>query len=140
MNLYMDSSVLLRLVLEQADALAEPRHLELAFTSVVSRLECWRTLDRHRLRETWPDMTIADRGQRLQQILDQLALLELDEPILAWAARPLPVPLGSLDAVHLATALLWRERTGKALAMATHDRQLALASRALGLAVVGCEP
>lgn len=135
----MDSSVLLRLVLEQAGELTEPRHLDLAFTSVVTRLECWRTLDRHRLRETWPDTAIADRGLRLQQLLDQLALIVLDEPILAWAARPLPVPLGSLDALHLATALLWRERTGKELVLATHDRQLALAARALGLPVVGAD-
>jgi len=45
--------------------------------------------------------------------------------------------LGTLDAIHLATALLWKERAGKAVAMATHDVALAMAAKATGLPVVG---
>jgi len=41
------------------------------------------------------------------------------------------------SSIHLATALLWREADGTALAMATHDVALALAARAHGLPVVG---
>ena len=46
---------------------------------------------------------------------------------------------GTLDAIHLATAMLWRERTGADLVMATHDTALATASRASGLRVIGAE-
>jgi hypothetical protein len=56
---------------------------------------------------------------------------------LTRASEPLPTPLGTLDALHLATALVWRERTGQALTMATHDRDLALAARLFGIETLG---
>jgi hypothetical protein len=49
----------------------------------------------------------------------------------------MPTVLGTLDAIHLATALLWRENTGSDLVMATHDGSLALAARAAGFRVIG---
>jgi hypothetical protein len=45
--------------------------------------------------------------------------------------------LGTLDALHLATALVWRERIRQTLVMATHDSSLALAARSFGLDVLG---
>ena len=49
----------------------------------------------------------------------------------------MPTELGTLDAIHLATALLWKESTGSDLVMATHDTALGLAATAHGLIVVG---
>jgi hypothetical protein len=49
----------------------------------------------------------------------------------------MPTELGTLDAIHLATALLWKESMGLGLVMATHDVGLALAAQAHGLTVVG---
>jgi hypothetical protein len=49
----------------------------------------------------------------------------------------MPTELGTLDAIHLATALLWTEMTGEHLTMATHDEALAIAAQAYGLPVVG---
>jgi hypothetical protein len=57
--------------------------------------------------------------------------------VLARAAHPLPTELGTLDAIHLATALLWREQRGDDIVMATHDGALATAARACGLVVLG---
>jgi prevent-host-death family protein len=54
----------------------------------------------------------------------------------------LPKPateLGTLDAIHLATALLWREMTSEDLTMATDDGALAMAAEAHGLPVVGAK-
>ena len=48
-----------------------------------------------------------------------------------------PLELGTLDAIHLATALLWKEMTSADLVMATHDAALGLGAHAHGLAVVG---
>jgi hypothetical protein len=53
------------------------------------------------------------------------------------AAQPMPTELGTLDAIHLATALLRRETAGADLVMATHDAALGFAARAYGLPVVG---
>jgi hypothetical protein len=57
--------------------------------------------------------------------------------ILERAAQPMPTELGTLDAIHLATALLWRDMTRNELVMATHDAALAVGARAHGLRVVG---
>lgn len=42
-----------------------------------------------------------------------------------------------LDAVHLATAPLWRDARDQDLALATHDEALAVAGRAFGFTVIG---
>jgi hypothetical protein len=44
---------------------------------------------------------------------------------------------GENDAVHLATALLWKEMSGVDVVMATHDGALAVGARAHGFRVVG---
>ena len=49
----------------------------------------------------------------------------------------MPTELGTLDAIHLATALLWKEMSHVNLVMATHDGPLGLAAQAHGLTVVG---
>ena len=57
--------------------------------------------------------------------------------ILRRAGEPYPVALKTLDAVHLATALMWRDRRAPDLVFATHDRQLGRAALALGFDVLG---
>jgi hypothetical protein len=49
----------------------------------------------------------------------------------------MPTELRTLDAIHLATALLWKDVTRIDLVIATHDGVLALATQAHGLSVVG---
>jgi hypothetical protein len=49
----------------------------------------------------------------------------------------MPMPLGTLDAMHLATALIWRDRVGPLSAIATHDSMLGTAALAFGFDVLG---
>ena len=49
----------------------------------------------------------------------------------------MPTELGTLDAIHLATALLWKEMTAADITVATHDEALGMGAKAHGLAVVG---
>lgn len=53
------------------------------------------------------------------------------------AVEKCPSGSGTPDAIHLSTAELWREITGKEPFMATHDQALALAARASGFRVLG---
>jgi hypothetical protein len=46
-------------------------------------------------------------------------------------------PVRTLDATHLATALMVRERAASSITFVTHDAPQAAAARALGFAVVG---
>jgi len=100
-------------------------------------VESLRTLDRLRLAERLPDEQIAIRREAVYRLLESVEMVEPNRSVLQRASQPLPTSLGTLDAIHLATALLWREKTGTDLAMATHDDALATAARASGLRVLG---
>jgi predicted nucleic acid-binding protein len=134
---YLDASVLLRVVLGQPDALAGWGGIETGVASALVEVECLRTLDRLRLRVGLDDESIAERREALQRLLDATEIVELTAPVLRRASQPFPTALGTPDALHLASALLWRDQTGEDLTVATHDAALALASRACGLAVIG---
>lgn len=134
---YVDASVLLRVVLAQPGVLKEWGAIERAVASALVEVECLRTLDRLRLRAAVADHEIAVRREAVFRLLEAMELVEPSRPILARAAQPLPTELGTLDAIHLATAMLWREMAGADLVIATHDAALGTAARAYGLRVVG---
>ena len=134
---YIDSSALLRVLLGQPNALPEWRNIRRGVASRLVAPESLRTLDRLRLRMQITDADIASRRRTILALIASLELIEVDAAVLARAEQPMPTELGTLDAIHLASALLWREATGEELTMATHDRALALAAQAHGLAVVG---
>ena len=134
---YVDASVLLRVALGQPNALPEWRQIDQGVSSALVMTESLRTLDRLRLRAKLSDAEIAARRATILALVDSLDLVEIDSEILARAAQPMPTELGTLDAIHLATALLWKETTGNDLVMATHDRPLALGAQAHGFIVLG---
>jgi predicted nucleic acid-binding protein len=134
---YVDASVLLRVALEQPNALAEWPRIQQGVASRLVRTESLRALDRLRLRGTLTDEEIAMRRATVLAFVGALDVVEIDATVLDRAAQPMPTEVATLDAIHLATALLWREMTDADLVMATHDGALALAARAHGLSVVG---
>jgi hypothetical protein len=83
---------------------------------------------------------VASRRATTLALIASLELVEIDGVVLDRAAQPMPTELGTLDAIHLATVLLWKEMTGTTLVMATHDGALALGAQAHGLPVVGVPP
>jgi predicted nucleic acid-binding protein len=129
---YVDASVLLRVALRQRDALLEWRRMDRAVSSALIVTESLRSLDRLRVRAKLPDKEVAARRANILALVAPLDIVVLDR-----AAQPMPTALGTLDAIHLATALLWRETRGEDLVMATHDAALALGAQAHGLTVIG---
>ena len=134
---YVDASVLLRVVLGQPNALPEWTQIDRGVSSALVTTESLRTLDRLRLRAQLSDSELALRRQAVLAVIASLELVEIDGTVLDRAAQPMPTELGTLDAIHLASALLWRESTGEELMMATHDRALALGAQAHGIRVIG---
>jgi predicted nucleic acid-binding protein len=134
---YVDTSVLLRVALGQPDALVEWPRIRRGVSSALVTTEGLRTLDRLRLRAELVDAEVARRRATILTLTASLELVEVDALVLDRAAQPMPTELGTLDAIHLATALLWKEMTRAALVMATHDAALALGAEAHGLPVVG---
>jgi predicted nucleic acid-binding protein len=134
---YLDSSVLLRLILRQPGAFKEWKAVQTGVASALAEVECLRTLDRFRLQAGIGDSEITRRREAVYRLLDGMEIVEVNQTVLSRAAQPFPTSLGTLDAIHLATALLWREQRGKSLVMATHDATLAIAARAFGFEVLG---
>jgi predicted nucleic acid-binding protein len=134
---YVDASVLLRVALGQPDALPEWRQIRQGIASALVMTESLRTLDRLRIRAHLADAEVANRRATILQLIASLELVEIEAVVLERASQPMPTELGTLDAIHLATALLWKEMTRADLVMATHDGALALGAQAHGLPVVG---
>lgn len=134
---YLDSSVILRIVLGAEDKLREWKDVELGVTSAIAEVECLRTLDRIRVAGELDAESIVERRDAVYRILSETEVVEVDGVVLRRASMPLPVPLGTLDAIHLASAACWSESTGKAPVVATHDLRLARAARSIGYAVAG---
>ena len=134
---YVDASVLLRVALAQPDVLPEWSRIQRGVASALVMTESLRTLDRLRLRASLADAEVAKRRATILGLIASLELVEVDAVVLDRAAQPMPTELGTLDAIHLATALLWKEMTHVDLVMATHDGALALGALAHGLPVVG---
>jgi predicted nucleic acid-binding protein len=134
---YVDSSVLLRIILGQPNALSEWHRIQQGVTSALTRVESLRTLDRVRLRAPLTDAEVAKRRSSILRLLESLEIVELDPVVLERAGQPMPTELGTLDAIHLSSCLLWREDRRAEIVMATHDSALAIAAQSYGLTVVG---
>ncbi len=136
MNVYVDSSVLLRVVLGETGRLRSWSRITAPVASELIRLESLRTIDRARIRLGLEDREVADRRAAVLEAIEAFHLVALDRRVLERAAEPFPTMVGSLDAIHLATALLVRDRF-EDLSLATHDQELAVAARAVGFSVHG---
>ena len=83
------------------------------------------------------DEQVATRRATIVSLVASLEVVDLDAAVLGRASQPMPTEMETLDAIHLATAVLWKEMTGADITMATRDAALGLAAKAHGLAVVG---
>jgi predicted nucleic acid-binding protein len=129
--------VLLRVALGQPSALPEWRHIDRGVSSALVTTETLRSLDRLRLRAGLSDIEMARRRATILALIDSLELIEVDSVVLDRVAQSMPTELGTLDAIHLASALLWQNDTGTDLSVATHEKALGVAAQAHGLKVVG---
>lgn len=136
---YLDSSVILRVVLGQPGKLPEWKSVVRGVTSGLAEVECLRTMDRLRLLGELSAEDAAIRREAIFRIMEAVEVVDLSTAVMRRASQPMPVPLGTLDAIHLSTADLWREVQGKDPVIATHDRALALAARASGFRVIGVQ-
>ena len=68
-------------------------------------------------------------------MINRIRIVELSPPVLERALEPFPLPVRTLDALHLATCEFLRGR-GQHLELATYDRRMAAAARAMALPLV----
>ena len=105
-----------------------------AYSSALWRIEALRTVDRLRLLHEITDVEVADLVRDIQTTHDTFAICPVDEQILQRASETFPTVVGTLDAIHLATAISIRESSNIDFLL-THDSQLGTAARSVGLNV-----
>jgi predicted nucleic acid-binding protein len=136
-TVYLDTSTVLRILLRQPKPLAIWARWDRAYASELLHVEACRVIDRLRIEGALDDEGVADVRQELGRVESAIAAVALSRPVLERAALPMATVVKTLDAIHLASAMLLRERRGVELSFATHDPQQARAARALGFDCIG---
>lgn len=121
--IYIDTSVVLAHVLAEDRVPAESIWAETLVSSRLTHYETWLRLHARR--------PATSHGNAAREALGRLAVVELSPLVLERALEPFPVPVRSLDALHLATlAFLASQRQKPRLA--TYDARMAAAASRLG--------
>jgi len=136
MNVYLDTSVVLRVLFREPNPIDLWGKWDRAFSSALWRIEALRTVDRLRLMHEITDIEVSDLVRDIQIAHETLAIRPIDERILQRASETFPTIVGILDAIHLATAIFIRE-SDKVDFLLTHDSQFGTAARSVGFHVRG---
>lgn len=68
-------------------------------------------------------------------IIGQISLIEMGTPMLERALEPFPIPVRTLDALHLASMVFVRS-LGHSVELASYDQRLIAAARTLGISSI----
>ena len=124
--IYLDTSVAL------AQLLAEDRRPAASLwneTLVASRLmeyEIWNRLHVRNLADS--------HGDTARGLIGRIAMVELSPPVLARALEAFPVPVRTLDALHISSCEYLRSQ-GQSVELASYDSRMTAAAHAMGIPV-----
>ena len=129
---YLDSSVLLRHILLGEEPIRHALEFPRVVSSELIEIECRRVLHRCRLAGELTDEALTVACERLDEVLAGIDLLELSRPIKQRAMDSFPVNVRTLDALHVATALMVGKDAG-GVALFSHDEGMNRCARSLGI-------
>ncbi len=139
MILYLDASASVkRYVAEPGSAAVESLigGAQAVGTGVLSRAEVAAALAKAARAGLVTRESAAKALQAFNADWEHMIRLQVSEPLVARAASlAWEHGLRGCDAVHLATALVWREMLGGPVSVATYDRELWRSAQASGLSV-----
>lgn len=122
--IYLDSSVALAQLLAEARSPPDSLGDERLVSSRLLEYEVWnRILARGFGRS---------HGNEVRALLARVDMIEMNKPALARALEPFPIPVRTLDALHLATIEFLRGQ-GDSVELASYDARLLAAAAALGI-------
>ncbi len=125
--IYVDSSVFLAYPLGEDVAPSEAFWDGRLTSSRLLEFEAWNRLHSLGLAE--------EREAEARELLSSPEFFELAEPVVSRALHAYPVPVRTLDGLHLATLEYARCRSPR-IELATYDRRMRECARALGFGVV----
>jgi PIN domain len=124
--IYLDSSVALAHLLVEDRFPSEALWDQPLVSSRLLECEVWNRINAHQLQNT--------HGDAVRNLIGRVAMIEMIGPVLARALRPFPVPVRTLDAIHLAAVEFVRSQK-QSVQLASYDERLLAAARLLGIAV-----
>jgi len=141
MTAYVDSSVVLRYILAGEVTIRHVLEYPRVISSELMEIECKRVIHRVRMQRELSDDGVVEAYGRLDRLLQGIDLVELSRGVKVRAAESFPVVIGTLDALHIATALLWARDTApeeggaENVHVFSHDTAMNTCARAVGLGV-----
>ena len=129
--IYLDASVALAQLLAEDRIPPQELWRETLISSRLLEYEVWTRIHARRLS--------ASHGENVRTLLTRVSLLELAPPVLSRALEPFPMPVRTLDALHLASIEFLRSR-GQDLLLASYDERLSEAAARLGVAAYPSPP
>ena len=124
--IYLDTSVALAHLLAEDRAPPDGLWQESLIASRLLEYELWTRIHARGLGRS--------HGEEARALIGRVALIELAPPVLARALEPFPLPLRTLDALHIASIEFLRAR-GQKVELASYDERMLAAARALGIAL-----
>jgi hypothetical protein len=121
---YVETSVVLAQLLAEDRCPPESLWVEALVSSRLTQYEVWNRIHARGLANS--------HGESVLLLLGRLRWLEMTPMVLARALDPWPVPLRTLDTLHLASVEFLRAQ-GQSVKLASYDRRLIGAARRLSI-------
>jgi len=130
---YLDSSVVLRHVLLGEASITQALACERVVSSELLEIECRRVIQRCRMQGELDDPGLAEASSRLDALLAGVSLIALSKSVKRRAMEAFPVSVKTLDALHLASALVLAQKLGdETMLLFSHDEGMNRCARVLG--------
>jgi len=124
--IYIDSSIALAHLLVEARIPSESFWDAPLVSSQLLQYEVWNRIHAYGLSGSHRDAATA--------VIGRVVLVELTRLALGRALEPFPIPVRTLDALHLAT-VEFLQAQGEPVELASYDNRLLAAARALGIPI-----
>jgi hypothetical protein len=122
--IYLDSSVALAHLLAEDRFPSDELWEEQLVSSRILECEVWNRINAHQLQNS--------HGDAVRNLIGRIAMVEMIGPVLTRALKPFPVPVRTLDAIHL-SALDFIRAQKQNVKLASYEERLLAAARVLGI-------
>ena len=124
--IYLDSSVALAYLLAEDRFPSELLWDQPLVTSRLLECEVCNRINAHELQNS--------HGDAARNLIGRVAMIEMVGPVLERALQPFPVPVRTLDAIHL-SALEFVRAQKQNVQLASYDERLLSVARLLGISI-----
>ena len=133
MKCYVDSSVILRYLLTSSMEFERVREFERVGCSELLFIECNRVIQRYRMEAMITDEQLEEVITHFNELYARLHVFDMNSRVKLRASEAFPTVIGTLDAIHLATASIWARIDSEPLVVFTFDSQMRRCAQSMGL-------